>query len=106
MAKRSCLTNLLEFLEYVTDNVDHGKPVDVIYLDFQKAFDKVPHRRLLNKLKAHGISRSILNWICEWLNGRQQRVVSGNISAWLYVISGVPQGSILGHCCFLYSLMI
>jgi len=65
MAKRSCLTNLLEFLEHVTDAVDHGKPVDVTYLDFQKAFDKVPHRRLLNKLKAHGISGNILNWIWE-----------------------------------------
>jgi len=56
LAKRSCLTNVLEFLEYVTDAVDIGKPVDIIYLDFQKAFDKVPRAKLLHKLAAHGIS--------------------------------------------------
>ena len=56
LSNKSCLTNLLEFLEYVTDAVEHGKPVDVMYLDFQKAFDKVPHQRLLAKLKAYGIS--------------------------------------------------
>ena len=52
---RSCLTNLLAYLENVTKHVDSGLPVDTLYLDFAKAFDKVPHRRLLMKLKAHGI---------------------------------------------------
>jgi len=52
---RSCLTNLLVFLEKVTNCIDSGYPVDVIYLDFQKAFDKVPHGRLVSKLEAHGI---------------------------------------------------
>jgi len=47
MGKRSCLTDLLEFLEYITTQIDEGNPVDVIYLDFQKTFDKVPHARLL-----------------------------------------------------------
>ena len=52
---RSCLTNLLEFLEYVCIYLFKGRPVDVIYLDFRKAFDKVPHKRLMVKVKAHGI---------------------------------------------------
>jgi len=55
--------------------------------------------RLLHKLKAHGISGNILNWIGVWLNSKQQRlrvVLNGNVSAWLYVISGVPQGGCFG----------
>ena len=59
--------------------VDYGSPVDVIYLDFQKAFDKVPHQRLILKLKSHGMGNSIINWIEQWLNDRRQRVV-GNQS--------------------------
>ena len=54
-AGRPCLTNLLYFMEIVTKQVDKGLPVDVVYLDFSKAFDKVPHNRLINKIKAHGI---------------------------------------------------
>ena len=60
---KSCLTNLLCFLEEITKWVDDGSPVDVIYLDFQKAFDKVPHQRLISKLKSHGMGNSIINWI-------------------------------------------
>ena len=59
--ERSCLTNLLEFFAEVTRKLDKGDAVDVIYLDFQKAFDKMPHRRLLNKLRAHGVK--VLAWI-------------------------------------------
>ena len=51
MAK-SCATNLLEFLEYLTKSVDEGNSIDILYLDFAKAFDKVPHKRLLAKIKA------------------------------------------------------
>jgi hypothetical protein len=61
--KRSCLTNLLEFLEFVSSYIDRGFPVDVIYLDFQKAFDKVPCRRLMLKINSLGISGSIFKWI-------------------------------------------
>ena len=62
-AGRSCLTNLLCFMEIVTKQVDKGLPVDVVYLDFSKAFDKVPHNRLINKIKTHGIGCFVANWI-------------------------------------------
>ena len=72
---RSCLTNMLCFLEDVTKWLDEGSPVDIIYLDFKKAFDKVPHQRLLLKLKAHSIGNGMINWIEKWLIDRRQRVV-------------------------------
>ena len=98
---RSCATNLILTMEYLTRAVDNGIPVDMIYLDFSKAFDKVPHQRLLAKIKAKGIDGRVINWLEDWLKLRTQKVkVNQSESKKAEVKSGVPQGTILGPCLF------
>ena len=99
---RSTVTQLLSFLDVCIQSIVDGKVVDVIYLDFLKAFDTVPHMRLINKLKAYGINGDLLNWIKEYLKDRTQVVIiNGEKSDIATVISGIPQGTVLGPLLFI-----
>lgn len=97
MKHRSTVTNLDVFTDYVLRSMDDRCQVDVIYTDFEKAFDRVDHVILLQKLSDLGINGNLLRWVTSYIKNRMQAVVTGSArSNFIIIPSGVPQGSILG----------
>ena len=99
---RSTVTQLINILDKWTDYLENGGQIDVIYTDLEKAFDKVSHAHLINKLKFYNINPQLLDWINSFLTKRSQRVrINDSFSNWVKVLSGIPQGSVLGPLLFL-----
>ena len=101
LSRIECMSNLLLAMEEWTEALDFGYDIGIIYTDFTKAFDSVTHKRIAVKLESLGIKGKVLRWIEAFLTGRRHRVsVDGELSDWVYVKSGIPQGPVLGPILF------
>ncbi|KAJ7417142.1 hypothetical protein BTVI_33821 [Pitangus sulphuratus] len=105
MRGKSCLSNLICFYDKVIHLADLGKPLDVTFLDFSKAFNTLSHSVLLDKMSSIQLNNHVIQWVRNWLTGGAQRVfLNGGTSDWHPVISGVPWAFI--HSPVLFNVFI